>query len=125
MLLKRPMQFVKKESWPMSDISVLMTSVGAYLPEKILTNEDLSAFVDTDDEWIRQRTGITQRHIVADGELTSDMAREAALQALQGVGLDGADIDLIIVATTTPDDTFPSTATKLQHQLGAVERRCF
>ena len=98
----------------MSDISVLMTSVGAYLPEKILTNEDLSAFVDTDDEWIRQRTGITQRHIVADGELTSDLAREAALQALQRVGLDGADIDLIIVATTTPDDTFPSTATKLQ-----------
>ncbi len=84
MLLKRPMQFVKKESWLMSDIGVLMTSVGAYLPKKILTNEDLSAFVDTDDEWIRQRTGITQRHIVADGELTSDMAREAALQAMQG-----------------------------------------
>ena len=64
----------------MPDASVLMISVGAYLPEKILTNKDLSAFVDTDDEWIRQRTGITQRHIVADGELTSDMAREAALQ---------------------------------------------
>ena len=113
------MPFGKTESWPMPDASVLMISVGAYLPEKILTNEDLSAFVDTDDEWIRQRTGINQRHIVADGELTSDMAREAALQALQRVGLDGADIDLIIVATTTPDDTFPSTATKLQHQLGA------
>ena len=113
------MPFGKTESWPMPDASVLMISVGAYLPEKILTNEDLSAFVDTDDEWIRQRTGITQRHIVADGELTSDMAREAALQALQRAGLDGADIDLIIVATTTPDDTFPSTATKLQHQLGA------
>ena len=109
----------------MPDTSVLMTSVGAYLPEKILTNEDLSAFVDTDDEWIRQRTGITQRHIVADGELTSDMAREAALQALQRVGLDGADIDLIIVATTTPDDTFPSTATKLQHQLGATSAVAF
>ncbi len=104
----------------MPDVSVLMTSVGAYLPKKILTNQDLSVFVETNDEWIRQRTGITQRHIVDDGELTSDMAREAALKALQRVGLDGSDIDLIIVATTTPDDTFPSTATKLQHQLGAT-----
>ncbi|MDB2325186.1 ketoacyl-ACP synthase III [Alphaproteobacteria bacterium] len=103
----------------MPNPSVLMTSVGAYLPERIVTNKDLSEFVETDDEWIRQRTGITQRHIVAEGELTSDMAREAALRAMSRIGLTGADIDLIIVATTTPDDTFPSTAVKIQHQLGA------
>ena len=103
----------------MPESTVLMTSVGSYLPKRVVTNADLSAFVDTDDEWIRQRTGIGQRHIVAEGELTSDLAREAALQALDRANLSGADIDLIIVATTTPDDTFPSTATKLQHQLGA------
>ncbi|MDA7599159.1 ketoacyl-ACP synthase III [Alphaproteobacteria bacterium] len=103
----------------MPDLTVLMTSVGSYLPERVMTNQQLAEFVDTSDEWIQQRTGIKQRHIVADGEKTSDLARNAALNALDRIGLTGADIDLIIVATTTPDDTFPSTATKLQHQIGA------
>ena len=97
----------------------LMISVGSYLPQRIVTNNELAMSVDTSDEWIRQRTGIAQRHIVAEGEKTSDLARNAAEEALSRVGLSGADIDLIIVATSTPDDTFPSTATKIQHQLGA------
>lgn len=97
----------------------LMISVGSYLPQRIVTNDELAMTVDTSDEWIRQRTGIAQRHIVAEGEKTSDLARNAAEAALERVGLSGTDIDLIIVATSTPDDTFPSTATKIQHQLGA------
>ena len=96
-----------------------MTAVGSYLPSKIVSNEDLSAFVDTDDAWIRRRTGIAQRHFVAKGETTADMAKHAADKALVNAGLTGDDIDMIIVATTTPDNTFPSTATKLQHLIGA------
>ena len=98
---------------------ILMTGVGAYLPEKIITNDDLAQWVDTSDEWIKQRTGIAQRHMVADGELTSDLAINAANAALNHAGVTATDIDLIVVATTTPDDTFPSTATKVQHKLGA------
>ena len=98
---------------------ILMTGVGAYLPEKIITNDDLAQWVDTSDEWIKQRTGIAQRHMVADGELTSDLAINAANEALNHAGVTATDIDLIVVATTTPDDTFPSTATKVQHKLGA------
>ena len=94
-------------------------AVGAALPSRVCTNDDLSKLVDTSDEWIRQRTGIAQRHIVADGEKTSDLARNAAERALANAGMTGADIDLIIIATSTPDDTFPSTATKVQHQIGA------
>ena len=96
-----------------------MISVGGYLPERVESNHDLATVVDTSDEWIRQRTGIAQRHIVADGEKTSDLARNAAERALANAGMTGADIDLIIIATSTPDDTFPSTATKVQHQIGA------
>ena len=103
----------------MADAATLMISVGSYLPERVVTNEELTAFVDTSDEWIRQRTGIAQRHIVAEGEKTSDMACHAARQALDRAGLAAGDIDLIIIATSTPDDTFPSTATKVQHRLGA------
>ncbi len=103
----------------MPDMSILMTSVGSYLPSKVVTNAELAQTVETSDEWIQQRTGIKQRHIVEDGEKTSDLARNAAQAALARVGLRGEDIDLIIVATTTPDDTFPSTATKVQHQLQA------
>ncbi|MEC8145174.1 MAG: beta-ketoacyl-ACP synthase III [Pseudomonadota bacterium] len=103
----------------MSDAATLMISVGSYLPERVVTNEELASFVDTSDEWIRQRTGIAQRHIVAEGEKTSDLACNAAQQALDRAGLDAGDIDLIIIATSTPDDTFPSTATKVQYQLGA------
>ena len=98
---------------------ILMTGVGAYLPEKIITNDDLAQWVDTSDEWIKQRTGIAQRHMVADGELTSDLAINAANEALKHAGVTASDIDLIVVATTTPDDTFPSTATKVQYKLGA------
>ena len=88
-----------------------MTAVGSYLPTKIMSNEDLSTFVDTDDAWIRRRTGIAQRHLVADGETTADLAQHAAHKALENANLTGDDIDMIIVATTTPDNTFPSTAT--------------
>lgn len=104
----------------MSKQTVLMTSVGAYLPANVVTNEDLSAYVDTSDEWIQRRTGITQRHFVADGETTADLASHAANQALANAAMQPQDIDLIIVATTTPDNTFPSTATKVQHQIGAA-----
>jgi 3-oxoacyl-[acyl-carrier-protein] synthase-3 len=97
-----------------------MTSVGAYLPANVVTNEELSAYVDTSDEWIQRRTGITQRHFVADGETTADLASHAANQALANAAMQPQDIDLIIVATTTPDNTFPSTATKVQHQIGAA-----
>ena len=103
----------------MSEKTVLMTSVGAYLPANVVTNEDLSAYVDTSDEWIQRRTGITQRHFVADGETTADLASKAANQALANAAMEPQDIDLIIVATTTPDNTFPSTATKVQHQIGS------
>ena len=96
-----------------------MISVGGYLPQRVVSNHDLAALLDTSDEWIRQRTGIAQRHIVAEGEKTSDLARHAADRALANAGMTGADIDLIIIATSTPDDTFPSTATKVQHQIGA------
>ena len=91
---------------------------GSYLPEKILTNEELSKTVDTTDEWIQARTGIKQRHIAADGELSSDLATQAARRALTHAGIDASDLDLIIVATATPDQTFPSTATRVQHNLG-------
>ena len=104
----------------MNKQTVLMTSVGAYLPANVVTNEDLSAYVDTSDEWIQRRTGITQRHFVADGETTADLASHAANQALANAAMQPQDIDLIIVATTTPDNTFPSTATKVQHQIGAA-----
>lgn len=109
----------------MSQQRVLMTSVGSYLPKKIVTNDDLTQWVDTSDEWIKQRTGIAQRHMVADDELTSDLAYHAAQDALSHASLSGADIDVIVVATTTPDDTFPSTATKVQHRLGATNAFAF
>ena len=109
----------------MADAATLMISVGSYLPERIMTNQELTDLVDTSDEWIRQRTGIAQRHIVAEGEKTSDLARHAAEQALDRAGLVAADLDLIIIATSTPDDTFPSTATKVQHQLGAHQAVAF
>jgi 3-oxoacyl-[acyl-carrier-protein] synthase-3 len=95
-----------------------LLSAGSYLPAKILTNEDLARQVDTSDEWIRQRTGIRQRHIAAPDELTSDLALKAAEQALANAGLTGADIDCIVLGTTTPDHTFPATATKVQQRLG-------
>jgi len=91
---------------------------GSHLPEKVLTNADLEKIVDTSDEWIRSRTGIRSRHIAAEGELTSDLALPAAQKALQSAGIAAGDIDMIIVATTTPDMIFPSTACILQSRLG-------
>jgi 3-oxoacyl-[acyl-carrier-protein] synthase-3 len=91
---------------------------GGYLPEKILTNHDLEKMVDTSDEWIFSRTGIRERHIVAENETTSDLAFQAAKRAIKMAGVDPQSIDLIIVATTTPDFVFPSTACILQEKLG-------
>ena len=91
---------------------------GSYLPEKVVTNDDLARTVDTSDEWIRTRTGIRSRHFAAEGELASDLALPAAQRALHAAGVQPADIDLIIVATTTPDIIFPSTACILQSKLG-------
>ncbi len=92
---------------------------GAYLPEKVISNDDLAKFVDTSDEWIRERTGIRQRHVAAEGEFTSDLAVAAAKQALQHAAIEVGSIDLIIVATTTPDHTFPACAAAVQRKLGA------
>ncbi len=91
---------------------------GSALPARIVTNAELAETVDTSDEWIVERTGIRQRHIAGEGETTSTLATEAARRALQASGLDSGDIDLIIVATTTPDNTFPSVATQVQTNLG-------
>jgi len=93
--------------------------VGSYLPPHIVTNEELSKTVDTSNEWIVERTGIHQRHKAADDQPTSDLAVEAALRALADAGKTAADVDLIIVATTTPDNTFPATAAIVQKKLGA------
>jgi 3-oxoacyl-[acyl-carrier-protein] synthase III len=95
-------------------------SVGSYLPEKVLTNADLEAMVETSDEWITERTGIKERRIAFDNQATSDLAFEAAKIALERAGLDAGDIDMIIVATITGDMPFPSTACFLQHRLGAA-----
>jgi len=95
----------------------ILRGVGAYLPKKVMTNTQLSEIVETSDSWIRERTGIAQRHIAADGETTSMLGTNAAKAALQNAGMDAQDIDLIIVATTTPDYTFPSTATLIQEKL--------
>lgn len=104
---------------------IRVTGVGSYLPSKILTNEDISRMVDTSDEWIHARTGIRQRHIAADGELTSDLGREAANRALEAAGVKAEDIDLLVLATATPDHTFPSTATIVQHKIGMTGGAAF
>ncbi|MBA3519189.1 MAG: ketoacyl-ACP synthase III [Rhizobiales bacterium] len=99
-------------------IRSVVRGTGGYLPAKVLTNQDLALMVDTSDEWIVQRTGISERHIVAEGEMTSDLATAAATRALAAAGLEADDIDLIVVATSTPDNTFPATAVAVQHNLG-------
>ena len=101
----------------------IIRGIGGYLPEKVLTNDDLSKMVDTTDEWIVQRVGIKERHIAAPGEMTSDLAVAAARAALANAGMQPDDIDLIIVATTTPDYTFPSAATMVQMKL-AIHHGC-
>ncbi|MDO8360883.1 MAG: beta-ketoacyl-ACP synthase III [Devosia sp.] len=102
----------------MSTLRSIVRGVGGYLPARIVTNEELSKTVDTSDEWIQQRVGIKQRHVAAEGEFTSDLAVHAARRALDNARLSPADIDLIIVATTTPDLTFPATAAIVQQKLG-------
>ncbi len=96
-----------------------IAGTGSYLPSHVVTNADLEHTVETTDEWIRSRTGIRERRKAADGETTGDLAYQASLRALEAAGIDGADIDLIILGTTTPDLIFPSTACLLQHRLGA------
>lgn len=91
---------------------------GGYLPDQVVTNDMLAQRVDTSDQWIRERTGIAQRHIAADGELTSDLAVKAAEQAIERAGIDRQEIDLVLVSTSTPDLTFPATATIVQRKLG-------
>jgi 3-oxoacyl-[acyl-carrier-protein] synthase-3 len=98
---------------------------GSYLPEKVLTNNDLAKIVDTSDEWIQQRTGIRERHIAADGELTSDLAVNAARKALESAGLGPDDIDMIVMATATPDNTFPAAAVTVQEKLGITRGAAF
>ncbi|MDG1286819.1 MAG: ketoacyl-ACP synthase III [Rickettsiales bacterium] len=97
----------------------VINGIGHYLPEKIVTNKDLEATLETSDEWIRERTGIEQRHIAAEGELTSHLATKAAQAALDDAGVTVEEIGAIIVATTTPDETFPATAVRVQAALGA------
>ena len=109
----------------MSIIRSRLAGVGAYLPERIVTNDDLAKIVDTSDEWIVERSGIRQRHIAAEGELTSDLATAAAREAMQDAGVSADDIDLVIVGTTTPDDTFPATAVKVQANLGVHQGFAF
>ncbi|WP_439546156.1 beta-ketoacyl-ACP synthase III [Sandarakinorhabdus sp.] len=96
----------------------VIIGTGSYLPQTILSNDDLAARLDTSDAWIVERTGIRRRHIAAEGEFTSDLGVEAARRALDAAGLTADDIDLIIVATATPDQTFPAVATVIQHKLG-------
>jgi 3-oxoacyl-[acyl-carrier-protein] synthase III len=96
-----------------------IAGTGSYLPEKVLTNDDLAKFVDTSDEWIASRTGIRERHIAAEGETTGDLGYHAAVRALEAAGVNAKDLDLIIVGTTTPDLIFPSTACLIQHRIGA------
>ncbi len=91
---------------------------GSYLPEKVVSNEDLARTMDTSDEWIRERTGIRRRHIVSDGETTSDIGLKAAEQAIEAAGISAEDIDLIVVGTATPDKIFPATACIIQRRLG-------
>ncbi|GLK82491.1 3-oxoacyl-[acyl-carrier-protein] synthase 3 [Ancylobacter defluvii] len=103
----------------------MVRGVGAYLPARALSNADLAQMVDTSDEWIVQRTGIRERHIAADDEVTSDLAIKAAQAALANAGLDAQDIDLIVLATSTPDNTFPASAVTVQAGLGITHGAAF
>ncbi len=104
---------------------MVIRGCGSYLPKNIVTNHDLAAKIDTSHEWIVERTGIEARHIAAEGELTSDLAYAAACNALEDAGLEAEEIDLIVLATSTPDNTFPATATKVQARLGIYHGAAF
>ncbi len=109
----------------MAVIRSVIRGVGAYLPKRVMTNDDLARIVDTSDAWIQERTGISERHIVADGELTSDLGIAASRQALVRSGIDPVDIDLVVCATATPDRTFPATAVRIQAGLGISKGAAF
>lgn len=109
----------------MSAYHSVVIGSGSYLPERILTNAELAKMVDTSDEWIAERTGIHNRHIAADGEYTSDLAIGAARKAMAAAGVQANDIDLIVLATATPDNTFPATATKVQAAIGMTGGAAF
>lgn len=102
----------------MTQIRSVVLGCGSYLPEQVVTNAQLAARIDTSDEWIVQRTGIRERHVAAEGEFTSHLATKAALAALADAGVDAQSIELIVLATSTPDNTFPATAVAVQHGLG-------
>ena len=99
-------------------IRSVVTGCGSYSPERVMKNSDFPESLDTSDEWITQRTGIKQRHIAADGETTADLAEKAARAALEDAGMSVADLDMIILATATPDNTFPATSVEVQQRLG-------
>ncbi len=109
----------------MSTVRTVIKGVGGYLPERVLTNDDLARVVDTSDHWITERTGIKERRIAAEGELTSSMGAAAARAALDAAGLAPEDIDLIVLATSTPDQTFPATAVTIQAELGMTHGAAF
>src|SRR6266513_724053 len=106
-------------------VAISITGLGCQVPERVVTNDELSTMMDTSDEWIRERTGIRERRIAADDEALSDLCLPAARQALEDAGLEGSDIDLIIVATVTPDMAFPSTGAILADQLGAGDAAAY
>jgi 3-oxoacyl-[acyl-carrier-protein] synthase-3 len=108
-----------------STIRSIIRGCGSYLPARVVTNEDLSKIVDTTNEWILERTGIRERHMAAEGEMTSHLGIAAAKNALEVAGLDARDIDLIILATSTPDNTFPATAVTIQAELGITKGAAF
>ena len=109
----------------MTKLRAVARGCGHYLPDRVVTNDELSARLDTSDDWIRERTGIRQRHIAADTEKTSDLALHAATRALDAAGLAAHQLDAIVLATATPDQTFPSTATRVQHGLGMTRGFAF
>jgi 3-oxoacyl-[acyl-carrier-protein] synthase-3 len=108
-----------------ADLHVTITGLGAYVPDRVVTNADLTQLVDTSDEWIMERTGIRERRIAAEDQALSDLSLPAAQQALEQAGSDGTDIDLLIVATVTPDMMFPSTSAILADQLGAKDAAAY
>ena len=108
-----------------SDVHVTITGLGAYVPERVIANDELAQMVDTSDEWIVERTGIRERRIAADSEALSDLSLPAARQALDQAGVDPKDIDLLIVATVTPDMMFPSTAAILADRMGATDAAAY
>ncbi len=102
----------------MTNVRAIAMGCGHYLPDRVVTNDELAKTLETSDDWIQARTGIRQRHIAAEGQLTSDLAIQAADQALSAAGIDASKIDAIVLATATPDQTFPSTSTRVQHAIG-------